>query len=218
MSNRPSSPVYKQRRGQESREALLNAATELFSGNGFEATSLRRIASDAGVSFQVIAYHFGSKLELWLAVVNRLWDAAFVNLGRAAVRGPDDDPRRALLRSIHSGLTWNSREPHLRRIFTHEFLSRSDRYHEFLLPKLREFVRLAQYRVSAVTEKAGITELTTTEILLLYRSFLVCNALTPDEFEMTSGLDSASDEFIQMELNLLSRLIFGSAPADSDFI
>jgi TetR/AcrR family transcriptional regulator len=54
------------------RQELLISATHLFSTKGFEETSLREIAADANVNMALIKYHFGSKMDLWKAVILKL--------------------------------------------------------------------------------------------------------------------------------------------------
>lgn len=51
---------------------ILEAATVLFSTCGFDAVSTTQIAAAAGVSQPSIHYHFGSKTELWVAVIKSL--------------------------------------------------------------------------------------------------------------------------------------------------
>jgi AcrR family transcriptional regulator len=51
---------------------LLDAATALFAEQGFDAVGVRPIANRADVDPAMIAHHFGSKLALWEAVVDRL--------------------------------------------------------------------------------------------------------------------------------------------------
>src|SRR5687767_5197672 len=53
---------------------LMQAATDAFAELGYEGASLRAIADTAGVSFQLIAYYFGSKEELWIATVEFLFE------------------------------------------------------------------------------------------------------------------------------------------------
>lgn len=53
------------------REAILDAAEELFSLNGFEAVSMRDIAQASGANLGSISYHFGSKDGLLRAVYER---------------------------------------------------------------------------------------------------------------------------------------------------
>jgi AcrR family transcriptional regulator len=51
------------------REAILEAAEELFADNGFDATSIRELAGRAGVNLAMINYYFGSKEKLFEALV-----------------------------------------------------------------------------------------------------------------------------------------------------
>src|SRR5438876_1238178 len=54
---------------------LLGAAAEqLFMEHGFEATSLRQLTTAASVNLAAVNYHFGSKEELFQAVLTRRLD------------------------------------------------------------------------------------------------------------------------------------------------
>lgn len=57
-----------------SRERLLDAAEMLFAEKGFDATSIREIASRAGDTIGTLSYHFGSKSQLLSEVVRRRFD------------------------------------------------------------------------------------------------------------------------------------------------
>ncbi|MZD07385.1 TetR family transcriptional regulator [Streptomyces sp. SID5785] len=87
------------RSAARSREALLHAATELFSERGYDRTTIREIGERAGVDPALIARYFGSKPQLYVAVLRaehgdtapddlltepRLRDVA----ARAQLRGP----------------------------------------------------------------------------------------------------------------------------------
>src|SRR5437764_4269513 len=56
------------------KERILDAAEALFMEHGFEATSLRQITATAGVNLAAVNYHFGSKEELFQAVLTRRLD------------------------------------------------------------------------------------------------------------------------------------------------
>jgi AcrR family transcriptional regulator len=58
-------------RAAATRERILDAAERLFAERGFAGTSLRDITSAARVNLAAVNYHFGSKDELFLAVVVR---------------------------------------------------------------------------------------------------------------------------------------------------
>jgi AcrR family transcriptional regulator len=57
--------------GEDTKEKILDAAEELFSDNGFAATSIRAITTRAGVNLAALNYHFGSKDALIDAVFER---------------------------------------------------------------------------------------------------------------------------------------------------
>ncbi|MBO0895234.1 TetR/AcrR family transcriptional regulator [Arthrobacter sunyaminii] len=58
--------------GDKAREALLDAAEELFARFGIDAVSNRRIAERAGTAnHSAVAYHFGGREELIRALVTR---------------------------------------------------------------------------------------------------------------------------------------------------
>lgn len=56
------------------KERILDAAEALFMVHGYEATSLRSITAAAGVNLASVNYHFGSKEELFQAVLTRRLD------------------------------------------------------------------------------------------------------------------------------------------------
>ena len=60
-----------QRRLEHTRNLLLDAAEEVFARKGFDAAALEDIADAAGYTRGAIYSHFGSKAELFLAVVER---------------------------------------------------------------------------------------------------------------------------------------------------
>ena len=62
---------------------ILDAAEALFMEHGFEATSLRLITAAAGVNLAAVNYHFGSKEELFQAVLTRRLDP--MNQARVAL-------------------------------------------------------------------------------------------------------------------------------------
>ena len=51
------------------RDAILTAARELFASRGYEGTTIRGIATDAGVDPALVHHFFGSKDDLFLAVL-----------------------------------------------------------------------------------------------------------------------------------------------------
>lgn len=65
---RPPTPDRRQLDRERTRNALLDAALEEFAEKGFAGATVRDIAARAGVSKDLIAYHFGGKDGLYVAV------------------------------------------------------------------------------------------------------------------------------------------------------
>jgi AcrR family transcriptional regulator len=69
----------------EQRDALLQAATEVFSRYGFKKASIDDIARRAGIGKGTVYLHFDSKEALFATVVRDLWGGIFGDF-RTAVR------------------------------------------------------------------------------------------------------------------------------------
>ena len=77
------------------REAIVAAAIDEFRDNGFEVTSMDRIAARAEVSKRTVYNHFPSKEELFAEIMQRLWS-------RAAPHNDDPyRPERGLREQLH---------------------------------------------------------------------------------------------------------------------
>ncbi|MFZ6745438.1 TetR/AcrR family transcriptional regulator [Undibacterium sp. JH2W] len=64
------------RQTDRKREAILQAAIHEFRLNGFEATSMDKIAATAVVSKRTVYNHFPSKDDLFTAILLKLWQSA----------------------------------------------------------------------------------------------------------------------------------------------
>ena len=67
----------------DTKQKILDTAERLFAQQGYAATSMRQIISEAGVNLAAIHYHFGSKEELLDGLVQR--KAGPVNAERLAL-------------------------------------------------------------------------------------------------------------------------------------
>lgn len=88
---------------EESKLLIFNAAKALFCSRGYEGTSIRDIASMANVNHAIIRYHYGSKEELWMVVVQKLIEEG-VELRIQHPFDPDFSNNASLIKSIRSFL------------------------------------------------------------------------------------------------------------------
>jgi AcrR family transcriptional regulator len=72
---------------QRTREAILDAAVELFDPAWFDEVTLADVARAAGVSQQTVVNHFGSKIGLYLAGISERFAPVVAELRSHAVPG-----------------------------------------------------------------------------------------------------------------------------------
>jgi AcrR family transcriptional regulator len=66
---------------RETREKILESATQLFAQQGYENTSLSQVARQAKVSKALIFWHFDSKEKLYRNALRRTLEPYFINVG-----------------------------------------------------------------------------------------------------------------------------------------
>ena len=67
--------------GSGTREAILAAASQAFAEQGYPRTTLRGIAREAGVDTRLVTHYFGTKQDLFVAVVELPFDPEVVMTG-----------------------------------------------------------------------------------------------------------------------------------------
>jgi AcrR family transcriptional regulator len=114
-------PVGKTRKGEQTRERILDTALELFRTKGYGDTTMRQIAEAAGVAVGNAYYYFASKDQLILAFYERNHTDHLAILGDALDGTKDFQERlRLLLRTkVDSAMPY-------RRLSTKLFTSAAD--------------------------------------------------------------------------------------------
>lgn len=91
-----------QRLTDRKREAIIQAAIAEFRANGFDITSMDKIAATAGVSKRTVYNHFPSKEELFAEILNQLWER--VTAEQEAAYRPDLPLREQMRRMLMAKL------------------------------------------------------------------------------------------------------------------
>lgn len=93
----PSAPSLRDRKRARTRQALIDAAVDLFDRNGYEATTVADIAAAADIGTRTFFSYFASKEELLFPESDERVQAAVTAI---ADRGPDDGPADVLMRAL----------------------------------------------------------------------------------------------------------------------
>lgn len=91
----------RERKKQQTRDALLRAALELFNAKGYEQTAVREITDAVDVSERTFFRYFASKEDLAVSFVR---DAADVMVEALAARPPQEEPLVALRQAFRESL------------------------------------------------------------------------------------------------------------------
>lgn len=86
LSSHDSQPRYEDTAGRAklSKAAVLDRALALGDAVGLDALTIRRLATDLGVTPMALYWHFHSKEELLAALGDRVWQEIDINVGPAA--------------------------------------------------------------------------------------------------------------------------------------
>lgn len=197
-----------ERRRQQTREVLLDSASQVFAERGFEGASLEDIAERAGYSRGAIYKNFGGKEELFLAVNQRHNERAVARFG-------------ALIEDLGTG-GWNPASiPELAAEWRRMFFGDPELYilgTEFNLYVLRHpevRPKIVEYITRNVAMVAGFMEemATAAGVELPYRPELLARMLlsASDGFQQSVRLDPDCPDLVEPFLELFMRAV-GSEP------
>lgn len=117
---------------EQTRAAIIAAATQLFSTQGFEATALREIADHAGLTHGSIRHHFGSKLDIWKAVADQVFERYQQRLYPALMDATQSDqPLAAFKNVVRAFIAVSNENPTFARLLTREGTHDNERYDYF---------------------------------------------------------------------------------------
>ena len=94
------------------KQAIIKAAIEVMGEHGYDGSSIRDIAANAGMSVAALYYHFSSKQDMLFEFLNTSYDYNLDMVERALLASPPDAPSR--LRAIMKVHV----EPHLHDAWT----------------------------------------------------------------------------------------------------
>jgi AcrR family transcriptional regulator len=111
----------KRRRRGDSQAAVFSAATQEFAERGYDAARVDRIATRARVNKAMLYYHYGSKQDLYVAVLREMLSAVSARI-RGIVEGPGS-PQAKLDAWIEAFVVEAAARPWFPPIFLRELAS-----------------------------------------------------------------------------------------------
>ena len=118
-------------------EAILDAALDVFSAQGFRGATLDQIAQAAGLSKPNLLYYFPSKEAIHLELLSGLMD---VWLAPLRAMDPAGEPRAEIMTYMRRKLEMSREMPRESRLFANEILQGAPRMREGIEGDLKTLV------------------------------------------------------------------------------
>lgn len=100
------------------KQVIIDAAVSLFNAKGFDGTSVRDIASRAGVNVALISYYFGGKRSLLESLMTFFYEGFISEIDSACAKLETEPAKNVLFEMIHRALDYQQENVHLAR-FVH---------------------------------------------------------------------------------------------------
>jgi len=122
---------------QKNRAAILEAALDVFSAQGFRGATIDQIASAAGLSKPNLLYYFPSKEAIHSQLLAGLLDTWLAPLREMDPKG---DPLQEVLDYVQRKLQMSRDYPRESRLFANEIIQGAPRIHAALSSDLKDLV------------------------------------------------------------------------------
>jgi TetR/AcrR family transcriptional regulator len=144
----------KERNPTRSRTAILDAAERLFAVKGYDATSLSDVGARAGVSRATPGYFFGSKSDLYQAVLDRCFAEVreAVRAGRARALASSQSPDTILAGAVSDYFDFLAARPNFIRLIERVALNGGR------LPEGVSHLSAGQEALAAISAELGLDD------------------------------------------------------------
>ncbi|ARN75264.1 TetR/AcrR family transcriptional regulator [Oceanicoccus sagamiensis] len=215
MSNNDSAtaakaPKKRTRRTQErteiTRAKVLEAATRIFSEQGFEGVSIRDIENAAGVQRGLVAYHFDDKDNLWKTVVDATFGLMRDEFTHRQEIMKELTERDRLAFVVRFYVRFHAKHPELSRL-----MSQEARQHSWRIDYLTDnHIRpAAQLMEKLVKETQGLDR----DQFIHWYYIMVSASSTifsfAPECELLFGVDSRTEIRVEKHADMLVDMLFG---------
>ncbi|MDJ0850036.1 MAG: TetR/AcrR family transcriptional regulator [Myxococcota bacterium] len=206
MAAIPSSPgearaARPRRKGEITRERILDAAEEIFAERGFDGTTLRDVAARVGLRNPSLYNHFDSKDDLYAAVLERGVGPVLKVLSEFVALGNADSV--AVVRRMMEIL---SDHPTLCRLVQHETLAGGQRLtpllRDWIVPVLARGQQMAEQSAGDTWPKEEIPLL----VLAMYHVVVGYFTMAPLYLDL-GGEDLLAPDLIERQTRFLTELV-----------
>ncbi|HHO55650.1 MAG TPA: TetR/AcrR family transcriptional regulator [Trueperaceae bacterium] len=197
---------------EQTKLQILDSALKVFSRYGYDATSLRKIADEAGTTHGLIRHYFGDKMQLYKSVIDYTSEQYLADLApvfRAIKTNSHlDDPIALAKQSLKLFALGSLKRPEMAKLVLHEAIVESERL-DYLYAKVENISRLFAGLFEALQTSGAISEF---ESLKSYTHFIFFNLPIPLSLNKFSssfiGKDITKEEELDKYIERIASLLF----------
>lgn len=204
-----------QDRSIHTRQRILAAATTEFVTLGFLGVTTRSIAAMADVPHGLVVYHFGTKLEVWRAVMERAITDFHNALETVVKESAGDDPVAALHASQRVFIEMSASRPVLNWLISHEMGCETERL-SWLLERIAG--RDIATTIDLISQAQRLGRYAAGDPAHLHLLFVGAASrifLMPAEVKRLVGSSTLDNTFLEQHISLCQSLFFRDPPAES---
>ncbi len=192
---------------EKTKQTVLKAALKIFAQEGFSNSKLRDIAALAGTTHSLIRHHFGSKDDLWKAVVDYGLDFQEKKILKIIKSRGSGDPVELFKDFIRSFISTISKNPELSKIMLHDN-SRTSPHLEYLIERQKKLHSIVE-PVFFNAQKCGYFKGFNHDSFLVYvRALVETPIATRDITNQLLGEDIISVKGITNHTNRVLTFLF----------
>jgi TetR/AcrR family transcriptional regulator len=198
----------RQKRGDDARLRILLSALDCFGAFGYEGTSTRAVAERAGITHTLVIYHFGSKEQLWLAMMENALSNYSASISENLQTSADRPAGESLKIFIEQFVRFSARFPQIHRIMTMEGNQETDRLNWVIDHYLRDHFKMVRDLIKRGQAEGSVREC---DAARLYY-FVIGGGGTPytlcTEYRELTGRDVFSEAEIYRNIAFLFDIVF----------
>lgn len=193
---------------EKTKQTVLKSALKVFAREGFYNAKLREIADLAGTTHSLIRHHFGSKDDLWKAVVDYGLNLQEKNILRIIKSRKSADAVELFNDFIKSYVSTIAKKPELSKILLHDN-SRSSPHLDYLIERQKQLHSIIE-PVFKNAQKAGYFRGFDHDSFLVYvRALVETPIATRDITNKLLKGDILSKKGIAIHTERVRRFLFG---------
>lgn len=151
----------------ETKGKIMQAALKLFSENGFEGCSIREIAMNAGVTHQKITYHFQTKENLFVTVLENAFKD-LLSMSAAMIFNPEQQhPIEQFKKHLKKVAVYFFQNPEFIKIIYQESLNDSPRMDK-IKPMILAYKNNVTKELVYLREYGFGTNITIEQLILIF--------------------------------------------------